>query len=131
MSAVITFGGSTLKAAAEGGYQFTPGSQGNTRKIEPVARGGALMYKELAFDGAPHELTVFFVHTDQDTIRDRVQGFYEDPEGSLVIPGYGTFNDCLLVGKPQWGAQQKIKHGTTAKYRMPCTMLFVQLSPQT
>lgn len=131
MSATITFRGVTLKAAAEGGYQFTPGSQGNARQLVPMARASAMLFKEMAFDGAAHQLTIFFVHATQDTIRARVQAAYAASEGALVVPGYGTFNDCVLIGKPQWGPQQKIKHGATPKYRMPCTMTFIQLAPQT
>src|SRR5688572_23437778 len=137
MGAAITFGGASLKSAAEGGYDFLAGSEGNARKIETMARAKGLLYKELAFDGIPHMLTCFFAirpggsfstqTTAVNTLRTRIQGFYEDGEGALVVPGFGSFNDCLLVGKPQWGPQQKITDG----FRCPCTMFFIQLSPQT
>jgi hypothetical protein len=129
----VTFRGITLKAASEGAHIPTLGSEGNERQVVPMARAKAAMFKEQAFTGTAHTIVINFFAEDgeQDNIRARVQSFYEMDDGDLDLPGYATLNDCIFVGKPAWGAQQKVTRDSTAGWRMPCTVNIMQLAPQT
>jgi hypothetical protein len=132
-TALITFRGSTVMNTNEGSYQFVPGSIGRDVEVLKLARGLGLLHKDLGTSGCEHRLFVNFMVPDADVagIRTRVQAFYDAVEGALVIPGLPSFPTCVLVGKPEWGPQQKCKVWRTnqyvAAYRMPCSMLFVQL----
>jgi hypothetical protein len=131
VAAQITFRGSTFLDAGEGVYDFEPIEFGYTT-VAPreLARSVGSQAINLGVKATFHKLGLWLptATASMAALHTRFKGFADGVAGTLVIPDFGSYNHCVLMGPPERNPQKKITRqvASTAGYDLYFGFVFMQ-----
>lgn len=103
-------------------FKFTPGIGGEAKVENRAVLGTGYWVKPAGFDKAVHTLELWWSTATPETTRLIILGLKTVDVGDLVIPGWGTYTNCMLADVAPF-VNEKSQSGL---YRLETTLTFDQ-----